>query len=243
LENEVANANSIWKLNERTVVQQSLSLDDIALHDAIAGLNRACDMVEESGPDTVLLLQLSGAASQLAALPADVHEVNHWERALRRIERLGSVIVATLDGVAGPAAFAVLLTADYRIMAPAASLGLLGRQGILPDTTLFRLANQLGVAQARRIGLFGMPLAAADAQRLALADELNPSPLAAAKDFIGCLQAAQTRDVAVRRRLLLDASAISYEDGLGVHLAACDRFIRAARADLADAADHSELPQ
>ena len=36
------------------------------------------------------------------------------------------------------------------------------------------------------------------------------------------------RELAIRRRLLLDATTTSYEDALGAHLAACDRAVRSA---------------
>jgi isomerase DpgB len=47
-----------------------------------------------------------------------------------------------------------------------------------------------------------------------------------ADDFIDSLKAVDLSDLSVRRRLLLESPTVSYEEALGVHLAACDRALR-----------------
>jgi isomerase DpgB len=81
--------------------------------------------------------------------------------------------------------------------------------------------------------LLGIPIAAAEAVAMRLIDELTidtKSALAAAAERASTFSGAE---VAVRRQLMLDASADSFEDALGAHLAACDRMLRRASAGTA----------
>jgi isomerase DpgB len=67
---------------------------------------------------------------------------------------------------------------------------------------------------------------AADAVAMHLIDELTidtPGALAAAEDLA---RAVPGVELAIRRQLMQDAPAVSFEDALGAHLAACDRALR-----------------
>ena len=44
--------------------------------------------------------------------------------------------------------------------------------------------------------------------------------------FVGDLSRHPRAELAIRRRLLLEAPSTSYEEALGTHLAACDRTLR-----------------
>lgn len=226
--------NSISDIEGHTVVRLELDVSgalDKSLIDSIQG---ACDCVEDAGPGATLLVLLNGAATAEARADAaaklDVTLVNQWERALRRIERLNAVTIAAANGPCSDIGVAVLLTTDYRIAAEGMSMSLCNRDGgILPGMTLHRLANQIGVSWSRRFALLGMPLDAEQAKSLGLVDEIAASVETAAAAFVKALCPTIAADLSVRRRLLLDASALSYDDGLGTHLAACDRLLRTTR--------------
>lgn len=69
-----------------------------------AELNAACDRVESRVDHTVLRLRLLPVPADRRAWPpaqADVQDVNRWERAVRRLERLPAMIVSTAVGVCG----------------------------------------------------------------------------------------------------------------------------------------------
>lgn len=199
----------------------------------IAAVNGLCDSAEDGSAGTALLIQLQAGPAPEATEPVDVSLVNQWERALRRLERVGIPTVATVDGACGACGLALLLATDYRIVTPRLRLGLaLGGEAILPGMVLHRLASQIGAAHARRVALFGAELNAATASILGLADLVSEEPAPAAAAFIGGLSGTTLSGLAVRRRLVLEASSGNYEDSLGTHLAACDRALRAAvRAD------------
>lgn len=196
----------------------------------VATINEACDRAEDAGGGCALLVRLHGGAAAPAREQVDVALVNQWERALRRLERLPLPTVAAMDGPCRGLALALLLATDYRLLTPQARVSLaLDGQDILPGMVLHRLATQIGVARARRLALFGAELDAAAAESAGLADCISDEPVAAAGRFVAGLDAAMLDGLAVRRRLLLEAPAHSYEDSLGTHLAACDRVLRASR--------------
>jgi isomerase DpgB len=67
---------------------------------------------------------------------------------------------------------------------------------------------------------------AADAVAMHVIDELTsdtPGALAAAEELAEAIPGAE---LAIRRQLMQDAPAVSFEDALGAHLAACDRVLR-----------------
>lgn len=194
----------------------------------VADVNGICDCAEDAGAGSVLQLALADNGERGEAVP-NVTLVNTWERALRRIERLPLPTVATLDGRCGSLGMALLLTADYRIAAPDLRLGLaLDGETSLPGMVLHRLANQIGLSRARRMALFMSELDAAAAAEYGLVDEIAADTGAAARAFVQGLKPAALRDLAIRRRLILEAPSSSYEEGLGNYLAACDRVLRSA---------------
>jgi isomerase DpgB len=197
---------------------------------ALARVNAACDQAEDAGPGGLLLLHLDavhGGAGEYALQDADTQLVTKWERAMQRLESLPLPVLATVDGNAGGLLLDVLLTADHRIATPDTRLTMPRSAGtIWPGMAIHRLANQLGAARVRALVLFGVALDAAAAQALGLVDEVSPEPDANVERFIATLDQQALADLALRRRLLLEASAVTNEAATGVHLAACDRTLR-----------------
>ncbi|WP_239162101.1 enoyl-CoA-hydratase DpgB [Acrocarpospora phusangensis] len=161
----------------------------------------------------------------------DVYEVSRWERTLRRLERASMPLIAVAaETCSGPAA-EVLLVTDYRIGTPDFRFQAVTGRASWPGVALHRLACQLGVARARRLVLWPTSLPAGQAVDWGLLDEVAPDRDAAlrrANELLAGMTAADGDDLALRRRLLLDAPALSVDDALGAHLAACDRVLRRA---------------
>ena len=185
---------------------------------------------EGAGAGEVAVVRVTGADD--SAWPGDVgiHLVNKWERALRKLERVGVATVGVVTGECGGPAAEVLLSTDYRIATPDLTLRLPSLGGQLwPGMVLHRLANQVGVAGVRQLALFGSAVSAQDALRLSLVDDVADDVakgLEVAHDLLG---GTAGTELAIRRRLLLDALTTSFEDALGTHLAACDRALRRSR--------------
>jgi isomerase DpgB len=93
---------------------------------------------------------------------------------------------------------------------------------------LYRLANQFGVTAARRLLLFSEDMTAAQAERFGVLDQIADNPGEELHSRLTALRARTGDELAIRRRLLLDATTVSFEEALGPHLAACDRSLRRA---------------
>jgi isomerase DpgB len=183
-------------------------------------------------PGAVGVLELSGTPVDPFPGRAGIQLVNRWERALRRLELTTAATVAVVLGDCGGAALDVLLTTDYRVATGDASLMLTTDGGTAwPGMGLYRLANQAGVGRLRGSVLFGRPLSAVAAAELSLLDEVVAdvgTALRTARSVADRLRGHPGQEVAIRRRLMLDATTTSYEEALGAHLAACDRALRLA---------------
>jgi len=202
---------------------------------AVAALDAACDTAEDRGGRDTLIVELSGAPQRPWPHDLTVSLVSKWERALRRLERLPAATVAIVDGDCGGLALETLLATDYRIATNSGRLVVTaGGEATWPGMAVYRLARHAGSAAAiRRAVLFGTPVEAADALALQLVDELAddlPRALAAAARRVGGVCGTE---LAIRRQLMAEASSTSFEEALGVHLAACDRALRRATAGAA----------
>jgi isomerase DpgB len=212
-------------VTELTITATALSAD------LVARVGELCDRVEDAGCDAVLL-RLAGDPDAVRPAAVTVGLVSQWERALRRLERSPVPLVATVHGTcAGPAVDA-LLVADYRVAAVDAELRLRDRGTVWPGMALHRLVQQVGVARARRLVFGAARVGARDAEAWGLVDKVvEPHVVVgAAESAAGELSRMGGGDVAILRRLLLDSAAASFEDALGVHLAACDRVLRRSTA-------------
>ncbi|MCF0085933.1 MULTISPECIES: enoyl-CoA-hydratase DpgB [unclassified Streptomyces] len=218
---------------------QEHTSDELGLHVGIdatlplpeltARLNAACDQVEEPGRHTVLRLLLHPVPAHRRPWPArvDVRDVNRWERAVRRLEKLPAMIVSTAEGICGGPALDLLLASDFRIGDPGLLLMLPVNDGhFWPGMAVYRLAQQLGTARARQIVLWGDDLDARRAHEVGLIDQLSEDLTEAAHTAVVLMGRISDRELAVRRQLLLEAPATEFQDALGAHLAACDRELR-----------------
>ncbi|MBX7268159.1 enoyl-CoA hydratase/isomerase family protein [Micromonospora sp. Llam7] len=202
------------------------------VHELAAG----CDRADAAGPDSVLLVHLHGGATgDGTGWPGDVgiHEVTRWERTLRRLERLAGPSVAVAEGDCVGPAMEVLLSTDYRIATGDLRLRPSAPRGTpWPGMAIHRLVHQIGVARARRLVLFGEEIDAATAAELGLVDDITDDIAQSVRTVADALRTRGGTDLPIRRRLLLDAAATTFEDALGAHLAACDRHLRTARTEV-----------
>jgi len=197
----------------------------------IRALDDACDRAEDQGGHRRIVVHVSGVPEHGWADGLPIAVVSKWERTLRRFERLPAATIGVARGDCGGLALDALLAADYRIaVTPVRLLMPAVAGGTWPGMSLYRLARQAGSAAIRSAVLFGTPIEADDALQARLIDELTD-------DVVGSLAAAAVltaatpgAELAIRRQLMLEASAVSFEDALGAHLAACDRALRMAAA-------------
>jgi isomerase DpgB len=175
-----------------------------------------------------VIIRVSGVPGPDWAGNLPVALVSKWERGLRRLERVPAVTIAVAEQDCGGLALDALLAADYRIMPAFAKLIVPVVAGATwPGMALYRLARQAaGTAAARRAVLFGTPIGAAAAQAIGVIDEVTGNVAVAIEKAREGAAAARGTELAIRRQLMQEALTTSYEDALGVHLAACDRALR-----------------
>lgn len=192
--------------------------------ESVAALGGLCDRAEDRGDRGIVIIHVSGAPER--AYAADIALVSKWERVLRRLERLRMVTIAVAEGDCGGQALDALLVADYRIAADSVRLLLTTDGGVIwPGMALYRLCHQASIMMMRSVVLFGTPVEAGPAVAMGLIDEVAGDVTTALTAAAGMAAAFPGSELAVRRQLMLDAP-ISFEDALGVHLAACDRALR-----------------
>ena len=91
---------------------------------------------------------------------------------------------------------------------------------------LHRLVNQIGLTRARQLVLFEAEVPADRALELGLVEEVVPDPAERIAAIVKQARGRSGTELAIRRRLLLDAVTTPFEESLGTHLAACDRVQR-----------------
>ncbi|MGV9317054.1 enoyl-CoA-hydratase DpgB [Streptomyces sp. NPDC003691] len=196
----------------------------------IAELTEVCDRAEDAGGTVPVVIRVGGGTP---ALPvpwpgtSHIHLVNKWEGALRRLERLGTAVIAVAGGHCTGPALETLLACDYRIGTPGTTIAVHHESAVpWPGMALHRLVNQVGVVGARALVLFGGVLDADEARAAGILDEAAEDTAAAVAAAKRSASGLAGSELALRRRLLLDAAGTSFEDALGAHLAACDRTMR-----------------
>lgn len=200
----------------------------------LAALGGACDRAGQRGGASRVIVYVSGAPEGPPAPDITVGLVSKWERALRRLERLPVATIAVAAGDCGGLALDALLATDYRIADRSLRLLIpVQDRTTWPGMGLYRLVHQAGTGAVRRAMLFGASIDAREALDLHLVDELTDDTaeaLAAVARLIGVVSGVE---LAIRRQLISDAFSTSFEEALGVHLAACDRALRRASAEAA----------
>lgn len=199
----------------------------------LAELAGVCDRAEDGDAPGSVTLRVSGVPAPEWASGLSVGLVSKWERGLRRLERLPAVTIAVAEGDCGGPALDALLAADYRIMTAGARLVVSSvADATWPGMALYRLARQAaGAARARRAVLFGTPIEAVAAREMGIIDEVADDVAVALEKATEMASGAQGAELAIRRQLVLEALTTTFEDALGVHLAACDRTLRQAAAE------------
>ncbi|HEY6309488.1 MAG TPA: enoyl-CoA-hydratase DpgB [Streptosporangiaceae bacterium] len=203
--------------------------------DSVGALATVCDRAEDRGEHGTVIVHVSGAPLPGAsASEVTMALVSKWERALRRLERLPAATITLAEGDCGGLALEALLATDYRIARNSVRLLVTVPGSVIwPGMALYRLSHQAGAAAVRRAVLFGTPIDIAAALAMGLIDELAADATTAMARAAEVAEAVHDAGRAVRRHLMLDASATSFEESLGVHLAACDRVLRQAEAEVA----------
>jgi isomerase DpgB len=196
--------------------------------DSAAELGAVCDAAEGGEAHAFVIVRVAGVPGPDWADELPVAVVSKWERGLRRLERVPAVTIAVADQDCGGPALDALLATDYRIMPAGAKLIVPVVAGATwPGMALYRLARQAaGTAPVRRAILFGSPIEATVAQAIGVIDEVADNAAIAIEKAMEMAAAARGAELAIRRQLMQEALTTSYEDALGVHLAACDRALR-----------------
>src|SRR5262245_59577646 len=111
-------------LDTLTDIYLQIDSDTALDKDMITKVNATCERVEDANKDVILLVHLRGGDGAGDGWPHDVgvHTVNQWERAVRRLEKVPALSVAVVEGPCYGLALEVMLTADYRIATPDATL-------------------------------------------------------------------------------------------------------------------------
>lgn len=211
------------------------------LPELTAAVNEVCEQVEDQRERTVAVLRFPPAPAQPREWPGDVsiQDVNRWERAVRRLERLDAVNIAVAEGTCGGPVLDLMLTADFRIGTPDLTLMLPVNDGhYWPGMSLYRLVHHIGLARARRLVMWGTDIPAAEALELGIIDQVSDDLAEAVQAAVVLRGRLSDHETRIRRRLLEEAASAEYDDALGAHLAACDRELRRLRA--VAAADGSE---
>lgn len=213
-----------------TVAHLNIDMSKPPSMEVVQAIKSACNQAEDAKDSAVLLVHISGsdkADNTPLPTPGNINMVNQWEKALRRLERVNAITVSVVKGQCNGIGMTLMLATDYRIIERDTKLGLvLENGGVMPGMTLYRLVNQIGMPWAKRMALLGEQLTSEKANALGLVDIVSDDCDSATAMFLESLVQIDTTDLSIRRRLLLDASSMSYEEAVGSHLAACDRYLR-----------------
>jgi isomerase DpgB len=195
----------------------------------------ACDRADDSS--AILVVAVLGGTGRPADASPDgdptIELVSRWERALRRLERLSAPLLAAVSGRCRGTALDVFFTTDLRIATVDTSLNWADDSGeVWPGLALHRLTAEVGVGRSRRLLLLqAARMTAAQALDWEVVDEVADAAAfpAAVRAAGTALRSRRQVDLAILRRLVLDAPSSTADEALGAHLAACDRVLRRRR--------------
>ena len=151
----------------------------------IGGIEEAVDAIEADGEVRVVILTSSGERAFCVGADigawSDLQPLDMWRRWVReghrvfdRLARLRQPLIAVVDGHALGGGLELAAAADLRIVEAHARLGLPEAGiGTVPGWSgTQRLVRRVGPQAVRRLALTGEPIAAHEALRLGLADEV-----------------------------------------------------------------------
>jgi isomerase DpgB len=219
------------EVKDQRLLKVDIGGTDTLSNNLLIKLEDALDQAEDLDRKTAILIHLVGV-KDLTTLrswpgPSDTQTVSKWERALRRVERSSRTAVVLVEHACSAIALELLLVADRRI----ASSGFLMRstthgESLWPGMALYRLTRQIGEARARKAFLDAADISATLALQLDIVDEIVDNFESGLAHIEGLLTNAPLEDFAIRRRLMQDSASTTFDDALGLHLAACDRRLR-----------------
>lgn len=193
----------------------------------LPGLTRAlATFVGDLGEVTAVL---DLRATQVRQGSAAIGEVTRWERGLRALERSPATSIALLGPLTQGPALELALACDLRVAEPGSRVQARDEAGVWPGTALYRLVHLLGLGAARRLLLVDGTWDAERSLAAGLVDRVAGDPWAALEELAAGV--GEVADLRVVRQLIGEAPSTSYDEALGAHLAACDRFLRRRDAD------------
>ncbi len=137
---------------------------------------------------------------------------NGWHRVFNALEALDVPLIVAARGHCLGGGLALLLAADYRVVADDAVLGFSAVRGTVgvPPALTYRLAEAVGGLRARRLALFAEYLGAEEALSIGLADAVVPGDGLedAATELAERVCGHSALAVRETKRLLRDASPI-----------------------------------
>jgi isomerase DpgB len=175
------------------------------------------------------VMDLREAGSEHLSPSDGIADVNGWERALRLIERSPATTVALFGQRVGGWAVELGLACDFRITGPGSQVIWHNNGAVWPSTALFRLVQLIGPSQTIRLTLLGEPMDTGTALASGLIDVVTDDPGAEVERLRAAV--ARLDDLRVVRQLIAEATHTSYDDALGAHLAACERYLRRRGVD------------
>lgn len=222
--------SSLELLTEQKIVTVEINGGEQLSHALVERLNTAINRVEDLNASALLFICIRGGdLKDLLTWPGEVNlrAVTHWERTLRRLERADSVTAVYAARNCSALALEILTVVDRRISSSdfVLWLGATG-QPIWPGMVLYRLVRQIGEARTKRLFLEGAPITAEECRTREIIDDTNDSMEEVLLGMATLATGSVAEDFPIRRRLMQDSCATTYEDALGAHLAACDRTRR-----------------
>ncbi|NOU52632.1 enoyl-CoA hydratase/isomerase family protein [Pseudoalteromonas sp. JBTF-M23] len=212
-----------------TIIKHEVDASATITLELVNSLNNICKQVENDKSAKVLHLNIRAMApiqSLNAESEKDVYLVHKWEKVIRRIENLDALVVTTAESDVLAAALAILVVSDYRIATNATTFSVMQEAYIFPGVLIHRLVNQIGHSKSRSLILLGKGMDAAQANQAGLIDEIADETDAALERFVAQMHDVVFNDIRVRRRLMLEAYHTSFDDTIGLSLAACDKVLR-----------------
>lgn len=177
----------------------------------------------------LVVIDLRAAGSEHLSPGDGITDVNGWERALHLIERSPATTVALIGQRVGGCALEVGLACDFRIADPGSQVIWHNDGAVWPSTALYRLVHLVGPAQTIRLTLLSEPLHAGAALSAGLVDVITDDPEAEVETLRTAV--ARLDDLRVVRQLIAEAAHTSYDEAVGAHLAACERYLRRRGVD------------
>jgi enoyl-CoA hydratase/carnithine racemase len=196
-------------------------------------LVEAADEVERD--DACRVVVLTGEGSKAFCAGADIAEwgglpplafgrrwVGEGHRVFDRLARLRQPVIAVLNGAALGGGLELAATADLRIAEAHAKVGLPeSRVGVIPGWSgTQRLVRRAGPQAVRRLALTGEPVAATEALRLGLVDEVRPTGEGLARGMALAAAIAERAPISVQLAKVMINAAEGEESSAAVEILA-----------------------